>query len=90
MIPFVKTQALGNDFILVEHTTNILPDYPELARRICDLLAKDAEEPILSVSVGVASCPREADSVGTLLYAADRALYAMKDKRQRAARVSHV
>jgi diaminopimelate epimerase len=36
MIPFVKTQALGNDFILVEHTMNIPPDYPELARRICD------------------------------------------------------
>jgi len=36
MIPFVKTQALGNDFILVEQSTSVPPDYPELARRICD------------------------------------------------------
>ncbi len=36
MIPFVKTQALGNDFILVEESANVPPDRPELARRICD------------------------------------------------------
>jgi diaminopimelate epimerase len=36
MIPFVKTQALGNDFLLVEHTPRIPADYPELARKICD------------------------------------------------------
>jgi diaminopimelate epimerase len=35
MLPFVKTHALGNDFILVEHDASIPPDYPELARRIC-------------------------------------------------------
>jgi len=57
-----------------------------VARRICDLLAKDAEEPALSVSVGVASCPNDAETIETLLYAADRALYAMKDKQPRAAR----
>jgi len=61
-----------------------------VARRICDLLAKDAEEPALSVSVGVASYPKDADTIGTLLYAADRALYAMKDKQPRAARAGHV
>ena len=36
MIPFVKTQALGNDFILVEQGGRVPPDHPELARRICD------------------------------------------------------
>jgi diaminopimelate epimerase len=36
MIPFVKTQALGNDFILVEQGAKVPPDHPELARRICD------------------------------------------------------
>jgi diaminopimelate epimerase len=36
MVPFVKTQALGNDFLLVEQAANVSPDYPELARRICD------------------------------------------------------
>jgi len=57
-----------------------------VARRICDLLARDKEEPILSVSAGVASYPKDADTIGTLLYVADRALYAMKNERSRAAR----
>ena len=35
MLPFVKTQALGNDFILVEEV-RVEGDYEELARRICD------------------------------------------------------
>jgi diaminopimelate epimerase len=35
MIPFVKTQALGNDFLLVEQG-RVKSDYSELARRICD------------------------------------------------------
>jgi diguanylate cyclase (GGDEF)-like protein/PAS domain S-box-containing protein len=60
-----------------------------VARRICELLAKDIEQPHLSVSVGVACFPNDAGSLGTLLYAADRALYAMKDKRPRAARAGH-
>jgi diguanylate cyclase (GGDEF)-like protein/PAS domain S-box-containing protein len=53
-----------------------------VARRICDLLGKDVEEPALSVSVGLATYPTDAGTIGTLLYAADRALYAMKEKRQ--------
>jgi len=60
-----------------------------VARRICDLLGKDAEEPALSVSFGVASFPKDAGTIGTLLYAADRALYVMKDLRPRAARTEH-
>ena len=60
-----------------------------VARRICELLANDTEEPSLSVSVGVACFPDDADSIGTLLYVADRALYEMKDKRPRAARAGH-
>jgi diguanylate cyclase (GGDEF)-like protein len=49
-----------------------------VADRICDLLAKDIEAPLLSVSVGVANYPRDADTIGALLHAADKALYAMK------------
>jgi diguanylate cyclase (GGDEF)-like protein/PAS domain S-box-containing protein len=49
-----------------------------VARRICDLVRKDSEHPALSVSVGIASYPIDAESIGTLLYAADRALYEMK------------
>lgn len=36
MLPFVKTQGLGNDFILVEESLVKEVDYPTLARRICD------------------------------------------------------
>jgi diaminopimelate epimerase len=36
MIPFVKTQALGNDFILVPQSPEIPSDYAGLARKICD------------------------------------------------------
>ena len=36
MIPFIKTHALGNDFILVERKDGVPSDYPTFARRICD------------------------------------------------------
>jgi diguanylate cyclase (GGDEF)-like protein/PAS domain S-box-containing protein len=61
-----------------------------VARRICDLLAGDAEEPALSVSVGVASYPKDADTVGTLLHIADRALYDTKDLKPRVARAGRI
>jgi diguanylate cyclase (GGDEF)-like protein/PAS domain S-box-containing protein len=75
----------GDEFALVLPETGAAAA-TLVARRICDLLAKDAEEPALSVSVGVASYPQDAETIGTLLYAADMALYAMKDKQARAAR----
>jgi diguanylate cyclase (GGDEF)-like protein/PAS domain S-box-containing protein len=70
----------GDEFALVLPETG--PTAAALVgQRICDLLAKDIEEPPLSVSVGVARYPSDADTIGTLLYAADRALYVMKAKR---------
>jgi diaminopimelate epimerase len=36
MIPFIKTHALGNDFILVERTDKVPRDYTDFARRICN------------------------------------------------------
>jgi two-component system cell cycle response regulator len=77
----------GDEFALVLPETGIA-DATLVARRICELLEREAEEPALSVSVGIASYPREANTIGTLLYAADVALYAMKDKRPRAAHES--
>jgi diguanylate cyclase (GGDEF)-like protein/PAS domain S-box-containing protein len=74
----------GDEFALVLPETGAAAA-TLVARRICDLLAKDNEEPMLSVSVGVASYPKDADTIGTLLYSADKALYAMKDDRSRAA-----
>jgi diguanylate cyclase (GGDEF)-like protein/PAS domain S-box-containing protein len=79
----------GDEFALVLPETGVAAA-TLVARRICDLLAKDAEEPALSVSVGVASYPKDADTIGTLLYAADMALYAMKDKQSKAARAGWI
>jgi diguanylate cyclase (GGDEF)-like protein/PAS domain S-box-containing protein len=70
----------GDEFALVLPETGAAAA-TLVGQRICDLLAKDAEQPPLSVSVGVAGYPSHAESIGTLLYAADRALYAMKSKK---------
>jgi diguanylate cyclase (GGDEF)-like protein/PAS domain S-box-containing protein len=70
----------GDEFALVLPETG--PTTAALVgQRICDLLAKDTEVPQLSVSVGVAGYPSDAETIGTLLYAADRALYVMKATR---------
>lgn len=74
----------GDEFALVLPETSTAAA-TLVAQRIRDLLAGDNEEPTLSVSVGVASYPEDADTIGTLLHAADRALYGMKEKRARAA-----
>jgi diguanylate cyclase (GGDEF)-like protein len=69
----------GDEFALVLPETGAAAA-TLVARRICDLLARDSEEPPLTVSAGVASYPKDANSIGTLLYAADRALYAVKER----------
>lgn len=61
-----------------------------VARRIRDLLANFAEEPALSVSVGLASFPKNADSVAALICAADAELYAMKGKLAKSARAARM
>jgi len=53
-----------------------------VARRICELFADDGEEPRLTVSIGVASYPQDAETIGPLLYAADRSLYSIKSQRK--------
>ena len=50
----------------------------QVARRISERLALDGETPKLSVSVGVAVCPRDGQTVKALLGAADRELYLVK------------
>jgi diguanylate cyclase (GGDEF)-like protein/PAS domain S-box-containing protein len=79
----------GDEFALVLPETGAAAA-TLVARRICDLFARDTEEPTLTVSVGVASYPKDANSIGTLLYKADKALYAVKDNQPRAARAGHV
>jgi len=75
----------GDEFALVMPETGCAAA-TLVARRICDLLEKDAEEPLLSVSVGLASFPKDAATIGTLLYAADKALYEMKAAQPRSFR----
>jgi len=77
----------GDEFALVLPETAAVTA-TLVASRICNLLAKDGEEPPLSVSAGVASYPQDAKSIGDLVYAADKALYGMKEKQPKAARAA--
>lgn len=79
----------GDEFALVLPEAD-LAAAKLVGRRICDLLANFAEEPALSVSVGMASFPKNADTVAALIYAADTDLYAMKDKLPKRARSARV
>jgi diguanylate cyclase (GGDEF)-like protein/PAS domain S-box-containing protein len=67
----------GDEFALVLPETGQVPA-SLVARRICDSLANDGKEPRLSVSIGVATYPKDGGKVDSLLGAADAALYAMK------------
>jgi diguanylate cyclase (GGDEF)-like protein/PAS domain S-box-containing protein len=53
------------------------------AQRICDSIANDGMEPVLSVSIGVAVYPHDGGSIETLLRAADVAMYSMKASKHR-------
>lgn len=70
----------GDEFALVLPETGLVAA-SLVAQRICEFLERQPEEPLLSVSVGIASYPGEASTIETLLHAADKALYAMKNKR---------
>lgn len=73
----------GDEFALVLPETSVSAA-GLMAGRICELLASEVEEPPLSASVGIAGYPCDGDTIGTLFYAADRAMYAMKKKVRRA------
>jgi diguanylate cyclase (GGDEF)-like protein/PAS domain S-box-containing protein len=72
----------GDEFALILPETEVA-SAEVAAQRICALLAKDREEPPLSVSFGIAGFPKDATSVATLIRAADVAMYAMKDQRRK-------
>jgi diguanylate cyclase (GGDEF)-like protein/PAS domain S-box-containing protein len=55
----------------------------QVAQRICDSIANDGMEPILSVSIGVAVYPHDGERIETLLRAADVAMYSMKAKKHK-------
>ena len=72
----------GDEFALVLPETGAGPA-TLVAWRICDLFANDGEEPKLTVSIGIASYPTDAETIGPLLYVADKALYSMKNERKK-------
>jgi diguanylate cyclase (GGDEF)-like protein/PAS domain S-box-containing protein len=55
-----------------------------VGRRVCERLSSDCEEPLLSVSFGIAVYPQDGATIDALLQAADRALYEMKQLKKTA------
>jgi GGDEF domain-containing protein len=55
-----------------------------VAQRICVNVATDGKGPKLSVSFGVAVYPQIGNSIESLLYQADSALYSMKQQKSAA------
>lgn len=79
----------GDEFAL------ILPESGEeeatlAAGRICERLARDGQEPPVTVSVGVAVYPTQGTTIEKLLGAADRALYRMKGRGDKKFRFGNV
>jgi len=73
----------GDEFAIV------LPECDEhagakIAQRFTDALARDREEPPLTVSLGVATFPKHGETPEALLSAADQTLYEMKAARKAA------
>jgi diguanylate cyclase (GGDEF)-like protein/PAS domain S-box-containing protein len=67
----------GDEFAIVLPET-VAHDAALVRKRICERLSDDREEPLLSVSVGIAVYPEDGATIDTLFQAADRALYEMK------------
>lgn len=72
----------GDEFALVMPETGA-PAARRVAARIRERLASQAEEPKITVSVGVAVYPSSGATAERLLMAADEALYVMKQEGQR-------
>jgi diguanylate cyclase (GGDEF)-like protein/PAS domain S-box-containing protein len=70
----------GDEFAVVLPETNA-EEANLVARRICERIANDGNEPKLSVSAGVAVYPNNGDTIEKLLREADSALYSMKQQR---------
>ena len=70
----------GDEFALVLPETEDAAAR-QVAERIAEHIATDAEEPAVSVSRGAALYPRDGDTPEVLLGAADRALYESKGRR---------
>jgi len=72
----------GDEFTLVLPET-MDQGAQEVLSRICDRVANDREQPPISLSAGCAIYPRDGNTTVTLMDAADRALYRMKEQHKR-------
>jgi diguanylate cyclase (GGDEF)-like protein/PAS domain S-box-containing protein len=71
----------GDEFAIVLPETSA-KDAALVGKRICERLSGDCEEPLLSVSVGMAVYPGDGATIDTLFQSADRALYSMKQLKK--------
>lgn len=72
----------GDEFaIVLPEASKDLAD--RVALRIRERLSTESEQPVLSVSAGIAAYPEDGDTAEKLLGAADRVLYRMKHHRGR-------
>jgi diguanylate cyclase (GGDEF)-like protein len=69
----------GDEFALVL-TESTAESATVVAQRVAERLSQDAEEPHVSVSIGVAEFPRDGTTIEQLLSAADQALYVDKGR----------
>jgi diguanylate cyclase (GGDEF)-like protein/PAS domain S-box-containing protein len=67
----------GDEFAIVLPET-AAKEADAVGQRMCERLSNDHEEPLLSVSVGIAVYPEDGATIDTLFQVADRALYEMK------------
>jgi diguanylate cyclase (GGDEF)-like protein len=72
----------GDEFAIVLPETSA-KDATLVGKRICVRLSAETEEPLLSLSVGIAVYPEDGATTDTLLQAADRELYEMKQLKKR-------
>jgi diguanylate cyclase (GGDEF)-like protein/PAS domain S-box-containing protein len=71
----------GDEFAIVLPET-LAKDAALVGKRICERLSGDREEPLLSVSIGIAVYPEDGATIDSLFQAADRALYEMKQLKK--------
>jgi diguanylate cyclase (GGDEF)-like protein len=72
----------GDEFALVLPET-VEHGAQEVLSRICDRVTDDGYQPTISLSAGYAIYPRDGNTAQTLMDAADRALYRMKEHHKR-------
>jgi diguanylate cyclase (GGDEF)-like protein/PAS domain S-box-containing protein len=71
----------GDEFAIVLPET-LANDAALVGKRICEQLRNDGEEPLLSLSMGIAVYPEDGAAIDTLFQGADRALYEMKQLKK--------